>query len=190
MNFQLPYTHLVNLETGEIPTARLILERRLSDLKGLFSDASAQAALLGSNPLLYQVFETEENPAVEGQLRFSTTVIQPGQVGREYFMTKGHFHGKADRAELYFGLKGQGALLLQTPSGEINLQTMTAGAASFVPPYWGHRTINTGTEPFVFLAVYPSDAGYDYGAIAERGFSSLLLEQDGKPSLVKNPKWL
>lgn len=189
MTYQNPYTHLIDLETGEIPTARIVLERRLSDLQGLFADSSAEAATMVQNPLVYQVFETEENPATDGQMRFSTTVIQPGKVGLEYFFTKGHFHGKADRAELYCGLIGEGMLLLQTPEGEIDAQAMKPGAASFVPPHWGHRTINTGSTPFVFLAVYPADAGYNYGAIAERGFSSLVIERDGKPVLEPNPKW-
>jgi glucose-6-phosphate isomerase, archaeal len=189
MTYQNPYTHLINLSTGEIPTARIVLERRLSDLQGLFADSSAETEMLAQNPLIYQVFETEENPAIDGQMRFSTTVIQPGKVGLEYFFTKGHFHGKADRSELYYGLIGEGMLLLQTPKGKIDAQPMQPGAASFVPPHWGHRTINTGSTPFVFLAVYPADAGYNYGAISERGFSSLVIERDGKPFLEPNPKW-
>ena len=142
MTYQNPYTHLVNLSTGEIPTARIVLERRLSDLQGLFTDSGAEAELMVQNPLVYQVFETEENPAVDGQIRFSTTVIQPGKVGLEYFFTKGHFHGKADRSELYYGLLGEGMLLLQTPEGQIDAQLMKPGAASFVPPHWGRAHVS------------------------------------------------
>ena len=190
MTYQMPFTHVVDLTTGQIPTARLVLQRHLRDLQGLFADTQAEAALLEANPLVYEVFETEENPSVEGQLRFSTTVIQPGRVGREFFFTKGHYHAKSDRAELYYGLRGEGLLLLQTPEGEINAQPMKPGAASFVPPHWGHRTINTGREPFVFLAVYPADAGYNYGAIAEKGFSSIIVERDGQAVLEPNPRWV
>jgi glucose-6-phosphate isomerase len=189
MNHQLPYTHHINLGTGQIPTPRLVLARRLSDLRGLFADPIAETALLNQNPLIYQVFETEENPAVEGQLRFSTTIIQPGKVGDEYFFTKGHYHGKSDRAEVYYGLKGEGLLLLQTRAGEVSIQPMRPGSAAFVPPHWGHRTINTGSENFAFLAVYPADAGYDYGSIAERGFAEIIIEQNGKPVAVPNPRW-
>jgi glucose-6-phosphate isomerase len=189
MIHQLPYTHHINLNTGEIPGARLIQTRHLSDLRGLFADPVAETVLVQSNPLIYQVFETEENPAVEGQMRFSTTIIQPGKVGGEYFFTKGHYHAKSDRAELYYGLKGQGILLLQTRAGEVSVQPMHPGSAAFVPPHWGHRTINTSPEPFAFLAVYPADAGYDYGSIAERGFAEIIVEQNGVATAVPNSRW-
>jgi glucose-6-phosphate isomerase len=106
-------------------------------------------------------------------------IIYPGKVGDEYFMTKGHYHALRDRAELYYGLKGEGYLLLQTPEGEINIQHMTAGAAAYVPPYWAHRTINIGKENFVFLAVYPADAGYDYMTVTQRGSASIVVERNG-----------
>ena len=189
MKYQPPYTHLVDPRSGAIPTARVVLERRLSDLRGLFADADAETGMLETNPLVYRVFETEENEAVAGQLRFSTTVIEPGRVGREFFFTKGHYHALSDRAELYYGVSGEGLLLLQTPDGEISAQPMRPGAAAFVPPHWGHRTVNTGPEPFSFLAVYPADAGYDYGSIAERGFSSLVVAGEHGPTLEPNPKW-
>jgi glucose-6-phosphate isomerase, archaeal len=184
-----PFTKRVNLHDGTIPDAVLVTQRRLADLKGLYSDAAAEAALMPQNPLIYEVHEATENPIEVGQLRYSTTIIYPGKVGDEYFFTKGHYHALGDRAELYFGLLGEGCLLLQTPQGDISAQRMTPGAASYVPPYWGHRTINVGKENFVFLACYPADAGYDYAAIAEKGFAQLLVERDGKPALVANPKW-
>ncbi|GAB4551829.1 MAG: glucose-6-phosphate isomerase [Anaerolineae bacterium] len=184
-----PFTSMVNLTTGEIPEARMIQRRYLSDLKGLYADQSAEAALLADNPLIYEVYEASNMPHEEGQLLFSTTVIRPGKVGDEYFFTKGHYHAIANRAELYFGLAGEGYLLLQTPEGEISAQPMTAGAASYVPPFWGHRTINVGAVNFVFLACYPADAGYDYASIAERGFAQIMVERAGKPTLIDNPRW-
>jgi glucose-6-phosphate isomerase len=66
---------------------------------------------------------------------------------------------------------------------------MIPGAASYVPPYWGHRTINTGSVPFVFFACYPAEAGYDYGRIAESGFASLIVERDGEMQAVPNPRF-
>jgi glucose-6-phosphate isomerase len=188
--YLLPFTRMVNLHDGIIPEAVLVQTRRLSDLKGLFADSVAETALIAENPVLYQVYEATDNPTVVGQLRYSTTVIYPGKVGDEYYMTKGHYHAIADRAELYFCLAGEGYLLLQTPDGDVtNAQRMTPGAASYVPPYWGHRTMNTGKTNFVFLAVYPADAGYDYAAIAEKGFASIIVERDGALQVVANPRF-
>lgn len=184
-----PFTRTVNLNSGIVSDAPAVAPRRLSSMRGLFADQEAEAALLPGDPLVYEVFEATENPEEEGQLRYSTTLIQPGKVGEEYYMTKGHYHAKGDRAELYFGLKGEGVLLLQTPDGVVDAQPMRPGSAAYVPPYWGHRAINTGKAPFVFLAVYPADAGYDYKTIEDRGFASILVERNGQPELVPNPRY-
>lgn len=188
-DYMLPFTKILNMQDGTIPDAVLIQKRYLADLKGLYANSAAESALMASNPLLYEVHEATDIPEVIGQLRYSTTIIYPGKVGDEYFFTKGHYHALADRAELYFGLVGEGYLLLQTPEGEINAQHMTPGAMTYVPPYWAHRTINTGTGNFAFMACYSADAGYNYGPIAENGFAQLMIERDGKPALVVNPRW-
>lgn len=188
MNYMMPFTRMVD-KTGAIPNASVQMTRRLSDMRGFYADAAAEEALAKENPLVYEVFYGAEFPEVEGQLGYCTTIIYPGKVGDEYFMTKGHFHAKIDRAETYFCLSGEGHLILMTPEGETNAQAMTPGAMAFVPPYWGHRTMNTGSENFVFLAVYPADAGYNYGVIAEQGFASIIVERGGKPTVIPNPRF-
>jgi glucose-6-phosphate isomerase, archaeal len=184
-----PFTRMVNLQDGTIPDAPVIQRRCLSDLKGLFADRAAEEAMLAENPVVYEVFEATGNPETLGLLRYSTTVLRPGKVGDEYFMTKGHYHALADRAELYYCLMGEGYLLLQTPEGQITAQPYSPGAMVYVPPYWGHRSINKGKDTLVLLAVYPADAGYDYKTIAERGFAALVVERGGKPQIVENPRF-
>lgn len=188
--YMTPFTTMINLNNGVIPNAVMVQKRYLRDLEGLFADSIAEDALMIDNPLLYEVHEATENPMEEGQLRYSTTTIYPGKVGDEYFFTKGHYHAIGNRAELYMGLAGDGYLLLMSPEGEINVQHMIPGAMSYVPPYWAHRTMNVGKENFVFFACYPSDAGYDYVSIADKGFAEIVVERDGKPTLVPNPKWV
>ncbi len=189
MNFMPPFTKMIDLATGVIQDAVLVQERYLCDMRGMYADSAAEAALAAANPLIYRVYEATANPDEHGQLRYSTTVIEPGKVGDEYFMTKGHYHARGECAELYFGLAGEGVLILQTPAGEVSIQRMTPGAASYVPPYWGHRTINIGRVPFAFFACYPAEAGYDYGAIAESGFASLIIERDGAMQAIPNPRF-
>lgn len=188
-DYMQPFARTVDLATGKFVDAVKIQQRRLSDLKGLYANATAEAAMMSGNPLVYEVYEASGTPAVEGQLGYSTTIIYPGKVGDEYFFTKGHYHALGDRAELYYGLLGEGYLQLQTPEGKVETLRMTPGVAAYVPPYWGHRTMNVGQDNFVFLACYPADAGYDYATIAEKGFAQILVERDGKPTLVDNPKW-
>ena len=189
MTYVDPFTRHVRLEDGAIPDAVAVQIRRLRDLEGLFVDQDAERALLASDPLIYEVYEATDLPKEDGHLLFSTTVLRPGRVGDEYFMTKGHYHARADRSELYYGLAGEGMLLLQTPEGRVDVQPMKPGAASYVPPYWGHRTINTGSTNFVFLAVYPADAGYDYGTIVTEGFASAVVAGSDGPRVVPNPRY-
>jgi glucose-6-phosphate isomerase, archaeal len=188
-DYMMPFTRMVSLIDGTIPDALVIQTRRLSDLAGLFANREAERALLAENPVIYEVYEATQNPDVVGHLRYSTTVLRPGKVGDEYFMTKGHYHALGDRCELYYGLMGEGRLLLQTPEGEISLQTMTPGTLAYIPPYWGHRSINVGASNYVLLAVYPADAGYDYQTIIEQGFASILVERGGVPTLAPNPRY-
>lgn len=187
-DYILPFVRMVEA-SGALDQATQIVPRRLSDLRGFFADHEAEAALAPSDPLIYEVHYGSAFPEVEGQLNFCTTIIYPGKVGDEYFMTKGHYHARLDRAEIYFGLSGSGLLICQTPEGEVNTQPMVAGSAAYVPPYWGHRTANIGQDNFVFLSVFPADAGYDYKTIAENGFAAIVVERDGKTSVVANPNY-
>ena len=182
-----PFTKHVDLASGTIEGAHRVQTRRLSDLRGMFGDGAAEAAMADDDPLVYRVYDAHDTPQVEGQLLFSTTVIEPGRVGDEFFMTRGHYHAKSDRAEVYYGLEGEGFLLLQTRDGQVDAQRITPGAAAYVPPHWGHRTVNTGATPFVFLAVFPADAGYDYGSIREHGFAARILAGDDGPRVAPNP---
>ena len=84
-------------------------------------------------------------------------------------------------------LQGEGDLLLQTRDGTTTVQHMHPGVVAYIPAYHAHRTINTGTENFVFLSVYPADSGYDYASIAEHGFASLMVEREGKPQAYPQP---
>ena len=181
-----PFTRMVDLASGRIPGIPQAASRRLSDMRGWFADAEAEAALAERNPLIYEVHYGYDAPSVNGQLGFCTTILYPGKVGDEYYMTKGHYHAKADRAEIYYG---EGLLLLQTRDGAVTTQHMLPGVIAYIPAYHAHRTINVGAENFVFLSVYPADSGYDYGSIADGGFASLCVERDGRPRMIPNPRF-
>lgn len=188
MEYKIPFGVKLDFETGIIENAKKSV-RKLSDMKGYFIDEEAQKKMIEeSDPVVYEVYAIEQEEK-EGDLNFATTVLYPGKVGKEFFMTKGHYHSKIDRAEVYFALKGKGGMLLQTPEGDAKWIPMEPGTIVYVPPYWAHRTINTGNEPFIFLALYPADAGHDYGTIAEKGFSKIVIEENGEIVVKDNPKW-
>jgi glucose-6-phosphate isomerase len=170
--------------TGKIDDQPCI-ERRLVDLRGCFQDTRAyDRALDRGNPLIYTVasFEPAEG---EGDLHYGLGVLQPGLVGDEYFLTKGHLHTWRDAAEIYIGLFGAGAMLLEAEGdGGSRMVALQANAVVYVPGNTAHRTVNTGDEPLVYIGVYPARAGHDYGAIAKRNFRSVVLRRDGQPCLL------
>jgi len=184
-----PFASFLDSASGLLREYDNKVERRLSNLDGIFSDDTSFAQLLAAeDSVVYEVFE-KEVPAEQGQLAHAVTVIYPGKVGAEYFMTKGHFHQKEPTAELYLGVKGQGGIIMQDKEGKISYLEMRPGSLVYVAPYWAHRTVNTGSEPFSFLAIYPADAGHDYGTIEKIGFPKLVVEQEGKPVLTDNPRY-
>ncbi|MFC2024326.1 glucose-6-phosphate isomerase family protein [Chloroflexota bacterium] len=179
-----PFTKEVDRRLGTIPDASSVVTRHLSSLKGLFENKKAEESLLIENPIIYQVFEATENPESEGQLKYSTTVIRPGKIGDQYYMTKGHYHIKGNCGELYFGLSGEGYILMQTSDGQVNCQYVKPNFLTYVPPLWAHRAVNTGFVSFTFLAVYPADAGYNYATIEKEGFLLIAVEKEGKAVIL------
>jgi len=175
-------TALLDLASGHLEHAASSYERRLSHLRGYFRDAEAEARLLArGDPLLYTVYESAA-PAERGQLLFGTTVLQPGRVGDEYFMTRGHYHQRPDAGEVYLVLRGSGRLVLDRRDGPGEVVALRPGSVAYTPPGFAHRTVNVGDEPLVFFSVWPADAGHDYATIRERGFSLRIVARDGAPA--------
>jgi glucose-6-phosphate isomerase len=186
-----PFNTILDMQHGTLQPAGQVIQRRLSDMRNMYFDRSAYERILAEegDRLIYEVYNAPELPKTEGQLLHCTTLIHPGQVGQEFHMTKGHFHAKRDRAEVYVGLSGEGHLLLQAEDGTVRDIPIRPGTVAYIPPLWAHRTVNTGDQPFSFLSVWPGDAGHDYGSIEKMGFAKLLLEQEGQAVLIDNPKF-
>ncbi len=166
-------------------------QRRLTDMKNQFLDQDAYHRLLAlENPLLYEVYEISR-PEIAGELLHGLSIVHPGKVGEEYYMTKGHFHTVLDTAEVYFCLRGRGYMVMETPEGEWSVEALYPQRVLYVPPRWAHRSVNVSPdEDLVTFFVYPGNAGHDYGSIEKQGFRKLILEKDGSPQIVDNPSWL
>ena len=164
------------------------LSRRVGDLDDIFYDRAAYAAM-PKDRLVYEVVSSFPVPdRTEGGLFLGVTYIHPGKVGNEYFMTKGHFHRIRNRAEIYICMEGQGMLILMN---EDRTQTwaerMEPGSVHYINGYTAHRTANTGSCILSFGACWPSDAGHDYDTISEYGFSKILVDRGGIPTLIDRP---
>jgi glucose-6-phosphate isomerase, archaeal len=120
----------------------------------------------------------------EGGLFWGVTILQPGKVGDEYFMTHGHFHANTTRAEYYVTVSGSGMLIRMDAERRTWGEPMAAGSLHYIHGEHAHRVANVGKVPLVFWACWGSDAGYDYGTIAARGFGARLVERNGQPVFV------
>ncbi|CAN7367302.1 glucose-6-phosphate isomerase [Rhizobium sp. LjRoot30] len=187
-----PVTSLVSPETGGMSGNTGRYEKRLSDLAGLYEDAAAHQALVEelADPVVYDV-EDFRPGAHSGDLIYGVTRMNPGRVGREFFLTRGHIHAKADRPEIYYGQKGQGLMQLESPDGETRIVEIGPQTICYVPPFWIHRSINVGDEDLVMVFAYPSDSGQDYGIIeASNGMRHRVVAKDcGGWELIDNPAY-
>jgi glucose-6-phosphate isomerase len=146
--------------------------------------------LVEEDRVLYQVYEIKR-PEVAGELLHGVSIVHPGKVGDEYYMTKGHFHTVLDTAEVYLCLRGEGYMVMETPEGDWAVEPLRPNAVLYVPPRWAHRSVNTSpTEDLVTFFVYPGNAGHDYGSIEKQGYRKLVVERNGRPSITDNPRWL
>ena len=138
--------------------------------------------------VVYEVYE-KLVPEIEGELIQGLSIVHPGKVGKEYFMTKGHFHSVLETAELYFCLKGKGYMMMETPEGDWSAEELSPNVALYIPGRWAHRSINTGSEDLQMLFVYPAHAGHNYATIETRGVRKLIIDENGSPIIIDNPKW-
>jgi len=165
-----------DLTSGAVTPSGPVVTRRMSALEGLFAreDLRRQQAG-GDDPIVYSVVSSPV-PEIARELPQSMTTIRPGTVGSEFYMTKGHQHTDA-QGEIYLGLDGLGGLLMF--NGErTEWVDMTKGVIGYIPPGWAHRSVNTGTVDYRFLAVYPGGAGHDYQWVLDHGMGKRAFKAE------------
>jgi glucose-6-phosphate isomerase, archaeal len=163
--------------------------RKLSNMKGMYADDAALAKMIAEDDKLVYEFYELGAPEDPGEVTFGTSMVYPGKVGNEYFMTKGHFHKVLETAEIYYCLRGHGYMLQENPEGDWNAVEMKPGSAVYCPKRFAHRSINVGSDLLVTFFAFRGDAGHDYGTIETKGYRKLIVEENGKPVIIDNPKW-
>ncbi|MFP3958667.1 MAG: glucose-6-phosphate isomerase family protein [Spirochaetaceae bacterium] len=178
-----PFTVAVDIDSAEMPEATNRVVRRASDMRGYYADDTALEQLIAQgDPLHYEVFEVPV-PAEYGHLMYCISKLQAGTVGDECFMTKGHYHTVVNTAEIYLCLRGTGYMVMKTADGRFEARPMERNTMVYVPPYWAHRSVNTGEEPLVSYCVYHAEAGHNYGDINREGFLKRVLKRNGKVTI-------
>ncbi len=146
-----------------------------------------------------------------GGEKTNITVWEPGQIGGEYIKAYGHYHvGKLD--ETYTVLQGTGIVIQQKRKTDgaglplddeiesFEARAVKPGDKVFIPSGNGHLALNTGTTWFVTsddspvnfeekaAASMPGHA--DYAPFKKlHGAAYYVIEKNGQPTLVKNPKY-
>jgi len=146
-----------------------------------------------------------------GKDQKNITVWEPGTISGEYIKTYGHYH-VGDLDETYWITFGEGIALLQKlvidDNGkmipniveEFKAVPVKAGDSVYMSSGWGHLVANIGTMYFATADDSPVNFGdqdpsgmpghADYEPVKQmRGFAYYVVEQDGKPALVKNSKY-
>ena len=123
------------------------VSRTLGDLRGIFADVDAFSRMPQNMPAYEVSSFLPEQEGTPGGLYFGITYLHPGKVGDEYFMTKGHFHANIDRAEFYWGLEGEGMLILMDQSRRVWAERVFPGSLHYIPGGVAHRMANTDGKP-------------------------------------------
>lgn len=187
-----PTTHTVDSMTGSLSNSTGRYQKKISDLYGIYVHKIMFARMCADDPdrIVYEVCEVRPQ-AVSGDLIFGTTHMEPGKVGDEFFVTRGHIHARANRPETYYGESGDGLMLLESPRGDIRIMEVKPKALIYVPPMWIHRSVNVGNTPLVMSFCYPVDSGQDYEIIAQsRGMAVRIVADGGGWKAIDNTDYV
>jgi glucose-6-phosphate isomerase len=187
-----PFLAFVNPETLQIQPNTGGYRKYVRELDGIYEDQTTFRKLVETrgNEVAYRV---EEARFTDGgsDLITGISALEPGKVGSEFFMTRGHLHQRADRPETYYCLTGHGILLMETLEGRVEAAEMKSGSLVYVPPFWVHRSVNVGSTIFATLFSYPADAGQDFEIVRQAGGFRELVVENGKEGwkLAQNPRY-
>jgi glucose-6-phosphate isomerase len=160
------------------------ITRTLGDIRSIFEHGD-QITAQQANEIAYNIScYYPEKEGTSGGLFFGITNLYAGLVGDEYFMTKGHFHANMDTAEFYWGIEGEGVLILMDEQGNIKGERMFPGSLHYISGRTAHRVANVSDETLSFGACWPSNAGHNYDSIAQSGFTVRLKKINEKPQFI------
>jgi glucose-6-phosphate isomerase len=180
----LPFGIQFDLVEGIMENPDSHIVRRASSMRGHYADEAALQRIIDQgDPVHYEVFE-KNVPQMQGHLQICISSTNPGIVGEEFFMTKGHYHAVVETAEVYMCLRGCGYMLMKTTEGKVAVEEFKPGRLVYVPPFWAHRTVNTGIAPLISFCVYPAEAGHNYGDIEREGFPKRVVKRNGQVQIV------
>ena len=175
----------VDFTNGSLQGEQIVRkETRLKEIQHIF-EKRVDESQLDPETIVYEVeYDSRGENHQPGGLLFGRSILHPGKVNDEYFMTKGHFHQQREQSEFYWGIQGKGILLLMDEDKNTSAEIVEPGSLHYIPGYTAHRLINTSDEVLIVGACWSADAGHDYDTILTEGFSKRVKNIDGRTQLV------
>ncbi len=132
---------------------------RLKDIANRFKHSKNTE----DNPVIYETFIKSFSP-----MQLSLTVINPGNVNKEFYMTRGHIH-LTKKPEFYILLEGSGILLLQKNNKPKTIK-LKKGEIALIPEGYAHRLINIGNKKLKVLTIYHKNSKPNYNVKFKKRF--------------------
>jgi len=131
--------------------------RKLKDIENRFVDKEEVKKILEDkgNLEIYEMYTKTFSP-----IKLTLTVVNPGTIDREFYLTKGHIH-KNKTPEFYILLEGKGSLVLQK-AGKSKEVKLKKGKIALIPEGYAHRLANTGNKKLKVLTIYHENSKPDY----------------------------
>lgn len=157
-------------------------DKVLSQIKDIYQNTDG----VDEETHLYTVYSYEEGRSdQQGNLNWGLTILEPVCINDECNMTRGHFHSDPNCAEFYFGIEGEGLLLLMDRSGKMWAEKVFKGSLHHIDGSLAHRLVNTGDTQCKIGACWPTTAGHDYESIEKNEFPYRIFKRNGKIEFEK-----
>jgi glucose-6-phosphate isomerase len=159
-------------------------KKYLKDVKNIYS--SENIGKYDQETLVYEVYSYGEGDLLQqGNLYWGLTILQPVYIDGECNMTRGHFHEDRNCVEYYFGIEGEGLLLLMKEDGEMWAEKIMPGSLHYINGNLAHRIVNTGETILKVGACWPTNAGHDYTSTEKSKFPFKIYKIDGVIKFIK-----
>ncbi|MFH1394458.1 MAG: glucose-6-phosphate isomerase family protein [Candidatus Micrarchaeota archaeon] len=147
--------------------------------------------LLG-NPDMYYMYREVMR---KGTIRFDITALPAKVTEKEYNKTYGHYHPEAEQGltypEVYQILHGKAVFILQKKrvDGSVDVTIVSAGQGDvlFIPPNFGHVTINSGDVPLVLSNLVSCSFSSSYDEYKKNKGAAYYYLEGGE--LMHNPNY-
>ncbi len=132
---------------------------RLKDIVNRFKNSEN----IEENPIIYETFIKSFSP-----IQLGLTVINPGNINKEFYMTRGHIHS-IKTPEFYVLLEGKGLLLIQKSNKSKTIK-LKKGEIALIPKDCAHRLINIGNKKLKVLTIYHENSKPNYNVKFKKRF--------------------